>query len=69
MATLIQEADIASGSPRRTNKGTFHIVTLGCSKNTVDSEAMEQLLLAAGHRRAETTDAADLVIVNTCGFI
>jgi ribosomal protein S12 methylthiotransferase len=69
MATLIQDSDILSGAARRANKGTFHIVTLGCSKNTVDSEAMEQLLLAAGHHRADSTDAADLVIVNTCGFI
>src|SRR5579859_8021127 len=47
----------------------FHIVSLGCAKNTVDSEAMEQLLLAAGHRRAATPADADLLIVNTCGFI
>ena len=31
---------------------TFHVVSLGCAKNTVDSEAMEQLLLASGHARA-----------------
>jgi ribosomal protein S12 methylthiotransferase len=30
---------------------------------------MEQLLLASGHRRAEDAASADLVIVNTCGFI
>ncbi|MGI9147707.1 MAG: 30S ribosomal protein S12 methylthiotransferase RimO [Chloroflexota bacterium] len=48
---------------------SFHIVSLGCAKNTVDSEAMEQLLLAAGHRRAVDSASADLVIVNTCGFI
>jgi ribosomal protein S12 methylthiotransferase len=48
---------------------TFHIVSLGCAKNTVDSEAMEQLLLASGHRRAATPGDADLLIVNTCGFI
>ena len=48
---------------------TFHIVSLGCAKNTVDSEAMEQLLLAAGHRRATDAASADLVVVNTCGFI
>src|SRR3982074_1978395 len=47
----------------------FHIVSLGCAKNTVDSEAMEQLLLAAGHRRAADASDADLLIVNTCGFI
>jgi ribosomal protein S12 methylthiotransferase len=48
---------------------SFHIVSLGCAKNTVDSEAMEQLLLAAGHQRAGDSRTADLVIVNTCGFI
>ncbi len=47
----------------------FHIVSLGCAKNTVDSEAMEQLLLAAGHQRATDATSADLLIVNTCGFI
>jgi ribosomal protein S12 methylthiotransferase len=48
---------------------SFHIVSLGCAKNTVDSEAMEQLLLASGHVRADTPRSADLLIVNTCGFI
>jgi len=47
----------------------FRVVSLGCAKNTVDSEAMEQLLLAAGHRRAIDTASADLLVVNTCGFI
>jgi ribosomal protein S12 methylthiotransferase len=50
-------------------KGSFLIVSLGCAKNTVDSEAMEQLLLASGHARAEGAASADLLIVNTCGFI
>lgn len=50
-------------------RGSFHIVSLGCAKNTVDSEAIEQLLLAAGHERAASAHDADLVIVNTCGFI
>jgi ribosomal protein S12 methylthiotransferase len=59
---------IATPGTRRHGK-SFHIVSLGCAKNTVDSEAMEQLLLASGHTRAETPAAADLVIVNTCGFI
>lgn len=48
---------------------TFHIVSLGCAKNTVDSEAMEQLLLASGHQRAADPTSADVLIVNTCGFI
>jgi ribosomal protein S12 methylthiotransferase len=48
---------------------SFLIVSLGCAKNTVDSEAMEQLLLAAGHQRAPDSRSADVLIVNTCGFI
>ncbi|MBV9324619.1 MAG: 30S ribosomal protein S12 methylthiotransferase RimO [Chloroflexi bacterium] len=48
---------------------TFVIVSLGCAKNTVDSEAMEQLLLASGHVRASDRGSADVLIVNTCGFI
>ena len=48
---------------------SFLIVSLGCAKNTVDSEAMQQLLLASGYRRASDAASADLLIVNTCGFI
>ena len=59
-------ATLTARAPAR----SFHIVSLGCAKNTVDSEAMEQLLLAAaGHPRAATRNSADLLIVNTCGFI
>lgn len=66
MATLIPEpALLATPAPRK----RFHVVNLGCSKNVVDSEAMEQLLLAAGHQRASRPEDADLVVVNTCGFI
>ncbi|MBV9169004.1 MAG: 30S ribosomal protein S12 methylthiotransferase RimO [Chloroflexi bacterium] len=48
---------------------SFHLVSLGCAKNTVDSEAIEQLLLAKGHQRAPNATQADVLIVNTCGFI
>jgi ribosomal protein S12 methylthiotransferase len=48
---------------------SFLIVSLGCAKNSVDSEAMQQLLLASGYRRASDAASADLLIVNTCGFI
>jgi len=48
---------------------TFALVTLGCTKNVVDSEGIEQTLVAAGHRRLPEPSDADVVIVNTCGFI
>ena len=47
----------------------FALVSLGCAKNTVDSEGIGQLLAAQGFEQVAETDAADLVVVNTCGFI
>jgi ribosomal protein S12 methylthiotransferase len=46
----------------------YHLVTLGCPKNVADSEKLERLLREAGHRPSSPA-AAEMVIVNTCGFI
>ncbi|MCL4532282.1 MAG: 30S ribosomal protein S12 methylthiotransferase RimO, partial [Actinobacteria bacterium] len=48
---------------------SFHIITLGCPKNRVDSEHISQLLADAGYASVPAPDDADVVIVNTCGFI
>ena len=45
------------------------LVTLGCDKNTVDSEHMMAALVAAGARVTSDVEKADVVVVNTCGFI
>jgi ribosomal protein S12 methylthiotransferase len=45
------------------------IVTLGCPKNSVDSEGLGGLLDAGGHRVVDDPHNADVVLVNTCGFI
>ncbi|CAN5804935.1 30S ribosomal protein S12 methylthiotransferase RimO [soil metagenome] len=50
-------------------KGRFAFVSLGCPKNTVDSERMLGLLVQDGYIPVADTDGADLVIINTCGFI
>lgn len=47
----------------------FHLVSLGCPKNTVETEGMRELLLTAGHQLARRPQDADVLIVNTCGFI
>jgi ribosomal protein S12 methylthiotransferase len=47
----------------------FHLVTLGCDKNTVDSERYVAELAALGAQPAASADEADLIVVNTCGFI
>jgi ribosomal protein S12 methylthiotransferase len=53
----------AKGAPR------VAMVTLGCDKNTVDSERILGSLLGAGVDIADSPEDADVVLVNTCGFI
>lgn len=48
---------------------TFSVISLGCSKNLADSEVMFGALLKAGYQAVPTADDADVIIVNTCGFI
>jgi ribosomal protein S12 methylthiotransferase len=50
-------------------ENTFHLVSLGCSKNTVDSESMGQLLSKSGYSFVADPSQANILIVNTCGFI
>ncbi len=45
------------------------LVTLGCPKNTVDSERMFRMLELNGYALSDIPEEADLIIVNTCGFI
>lgn len=46
-----------------------HIISLGCSKNLVDSEVMGGLLAQSGLQLVNRRELADIVIVNTCAFI
>ena len=50
---------------------TVHLLTLGCSKNLVDSEHLLAQLRARGYQVYHDSyeSAADIVIINTCGFI
>ncbi len=48
---------------------TVGFVSLGCPKALTDSERILTQLSAEGYRTSKTFDGADLVIVNTCGFI
>ena len=45
------------------------MVSLGCPKNTVDSERVLGDLVASGYDLTPDEDAAEIIIVNTCGFI
>lgn len=46
-----------------------HIISLGCARNLVDSEVMAGLLNKDGYALTPAANEADLIIVNTCGFI
>ena len=48
---------------------TYFVETLGCPKNQVDSDKLVGTLLADGMVAADSAEAADLVVVNTCAFI
>lgn len=50
-------------------KKTVFLASLGCAKNTVDSDGMAQLLVKTGYRLVETPQQAGILLVNTCGFI
>jgi ribosomal protein S12 methylthiotransferase RimO len=45
------------------------LVTLGCSRNEVDSEELAARLAAGGFRLVDDAADADAVLVNTCGFV
>ncbi|MEC7564320.1 MAG: 30S ribosomal protein S12 methylthiotransferase RimO [Planctomycetota bacterium] len=52
-----------------TPKAQYSFVSLGCPKNTVDSERMLGLLQLDGYQLVPNPKDADFVVVNTCGFI
>ena len=47
----------------------YHLITLGCPKNKVDSDGIETLLRTADYRATDSARDADVLIVNTCGFL
>jgi ribosomal protein S12 methylthiotransferase len=48
---------------------TIHFVSLGCPKNRVDTEVMLGVAEQAGYAHVDTAAQADVIVVNTCGFI
>lgn len=46
-----------------------HLISLGCARNRVDSEVMLGTLLGRGFEITQEQEDADVVVVNTCGFI
>jgi ribosomal protein S12 methylthiotransferase len=48
---------------------TIHLVSLGCVKNRVDSEVMLGAAQEAGFSHVDRAEDAEIIVVNTCGFI
>src|ERR1700747_1962042 len=72
-ATRPKSSSSANAAPRRTRPtaraARVGFVSLGCPKALVDSERILTQLRAEGYEIAPTYQAADVVVVNTCGFI
>ncbi|MCC6454244.1 MAG: 30S ribosomal protein S12 methylthiotransferase RimO [Caldilineaceae bacterium] len=47
----------------------YHLITMGCPKNKVDSDGIEMLLQEGNYRATDSARDADILIVNTCGFL
>ncbi len=62
-------APTGPASPTATAPLKIGFVSLGCPKNLVDSEVMMGMLQQAGAELTTDTEAADVLVVNTCSFI
>ncbi|RMF04645.1 MAG: 30S ribosomal protein S12 methylthiotransferase RimO [Chloroflexi bacterium] len=54
---------------RESKQPSFFLLTLGCPKNEFDSEGISEMLLQARYHSTPDPAAADVMIVNTCGFL
>ncbi len=54
---------------RHTRQRRYYLLSLGCPKNTVDSEGMATLLQRQGYVATNVPEEAQVLIVNTCGFL
>ncbi|MBO0841294.1 MAG: 30S ribosomal protein S12 methylthiotransferase RimO, partial [Sciscionella sp.] len=60
---------VCPASDDRSQPRKVAVVTLGCARNEVDSEELAGRLTADGWRLVDDGDDADVVLVNTCGFV
>jgi len=73
----IQTEDIVKDVPLAVSKKNNRVgkimnvgvISLGCDKNRVDSEIMLSYLSQAGYKFTSDASNADIIIINTCGFI
>lgn len=59
----------SAGSTDSADSARVSIITLGCDKNTVDSERIMARLASSGAQVDAAANNADVIVINTCGFI
>lgn len=64
-----QHSSSAGDAPATASRGRYSFISLGCPKNTVDSERMLGLLQSEGFDLVREPTDCDFVVINTCGFI
>ncbi len=47
----------------------IYLLTMGCAKNTADSEHLKAVLESCGHSVTDDIDSSECAVINTCGFI
>lgn len=57
------------GYPYEIGNMRYYLLTLGCAKNVADSDGIGSILTQAGMHAADHSNDADVLIVNTCGFL
>ena len=65
----ISDIDIINSKKNFSNEKLVGIISLGCDKNRVDTEVMLTRLQEGGYSFTADPETADVIIVNTCGFI
>jgi tRNA-2-methylthio-N6-dimethylallyladenosine synthase len=58
----------AAFNASQANTRSFYIETFGCQMNVHDSEKVAGVLLSRGYRQVDSSDAADMVLFNTCSI-
>jgi ribosomal protein S12 methylthiotransferase len=66
---LLQDGPLPPNARKKPTQSTIAFISLGCPKNLVDSERMLGKLTQDGYALVPEADGADVVGVNTCGFI
>ena len=67
LASPVKDKSLQSGHSNGANK--FALISMGCPKNLVDSDNLSEKLISGGLSYIDNHENADILLINTCGFI